>query len=97
MHMLFKGIKGVYACANEHCSHAHEDETLSLGEIFLSDGRLVCPHCHSVVYELYNDRRCGALFVLLLFFTAEGDFYAQNKRHRFRQAADFCPGGDCKK
>ena len=62
MHMLFKGIKGVYACANEHCSHAHEDETLSLGEIFLSDGRLTCPHCHSVVYELYNDRRCGALF-----------------------------------
>ena len=23
---------------------------------------MVCPHCHSVVYELYNDRRCGALF-----------------------------------
>ena len=35
---------------------------LSLGELFLSDGNLVCPHCGSTVYELYNDRRCGALF-----------------------------------
>lgn len=62
MHMLFKGIKGVYACANENCTHSHSDETLTLGEVFLSDGNLVCPHCNSVVYELYNDRRCGALF-----------------------------------
>ena len=23
---------------------------------------MTCPHCNSVVYELYNDRRCGALF-----------------------------------
>lgn len=62
MHMLFKGIKGVYACTNEHCAHSHTDGSLTLGEVFLSDGQMVCPHCHSVVYELYNDRRCGALF-----------------------------------
>lgn len=62
MHMLFKGINGVYACANPECSHSHTDGTLTLGEIFLSDGKLICPHCKSVVYELYNDRRCGALF-----------------------------------
>lgn len=62
MHMLFKGIKGVYACTNPKCSHAHSDKGLTLGEIFLSDGRLICPHCGATVYELYNDRRCGALF-----------------------------------
>lgn len=62
MHMLFKGMKGVYACANEGCPHSHTDGTLTLGEIFWADGHLTCPHCHSVVYELYNDRRCGALF-----------------------------------
>lgn len=62
MHMLFKGITGVYACANAHCSCSHSEAGLTLGEIFLSDGNLVCPHCGSVVYELYNDRRCGALF-----------------------------------
>ena len=62
MHMLFKGIKGVYACANENCPHSHTNGTLTLGEIFWADGHLTCPHCNSVVYELYNDRRCGALF-----------------------------------
>jgi hypothetical protein len=62
MHMLFKGIKGVYACTNENCSSSHTDGTMSLGEVFLSDSQLICPHCNSVVYELYNDRRCGALF-----------------------------------
>ncbi len=63
MHMLFKGINGVYACLNESCSRCHNNDDLTLGEIFLSDGNLVCPYCGSAVYELFNDRRCGALFV----------------------------------
>ena len=62
MHMLFKGISGVYACTNTNCSCSHSESGLTLGEIYLSDGNLICPHCGSVVYELYNDRRCGALF-----------------------------------
>lgn len=62
MHMLFKGISAVYACTNAHCSHSHSAGGLTLGEVFLSDGHLTCPYCGSVVYELYNDRRCGALF-----------------------------------
>lgn len=66
MHMLFRGIKGIYACANENCPNAHRMETsegtLTLGEIFLSEEKLVCPHCGGAVYELYNDRRCGTLF-----------------------------------
>ena len=62
MHMLFRGIKGVYACTNENCKHAHTDGELTLGEVFLSDESLTCPECGSAVYELYNDRRCGALF-----------------------------------
>ena len=62
MHMLFRGLNGVFACLNESCPNSHSDESLSLGELFLNDGQLICPHCGSVVYELYNDRRCGALF-----------------------------------
>lgn len=62
MHMLFKGISGVYACANANCSCSHSEGGLTLGNVYLSDGNLICPHCGSVVYELYNDRRCGALF-----------------------------------
>ena len=62
MHMLFRGIRGVYACTNPKCSHSHQDDTLALGEVFLNDGQMICPHCGCEVYELYHDRRCGALF-----------------------------------
>lgn len=62
MHMLFRGLDGVYACTNPNCKKGITDGSLSLGEIFLKDNHLTCPDCGSVVYELYNDRRCGALF-----------------------------------
>ena len=62
MHMLFRGIKGVYACVNEKCKKHIEHGGISLGQIFLSENQLVCPTCNSPVYELCNDRRCGALF-----------------------------------
>ena len=62
MHMLFRGIKGVYACTNPDCSHSHTADGLTLGEIYFSDGRMVCCECGSSVYELYNDRRCGSIF-----------------------------------
>ena len=62
MHMLFRGIRGAYACANERCTHAQSDGNLTLGHVFPSDENLICPDCGSAVYELFNDRRCGALF-----------------------------------
>ena len=62
MHMLFRGIKGVYACTNPECSHSHSEGGLTLGEIFFDDGSLSCKECGSAIYELYNDRRCGSLF-----------------------------------
>ena len=63
MHMLFRGFSGVYACMNKACPKSHEGNGIQLGDVFLSDNRLYCPHCHSHVYELYTDRRCGALFL----------------------------------
>lgn len=62
MHLLFRGLKGVFACANEKCAHAHTDNGIKLGEVLITDGNLICPVCGSSVYELYQDRRCGALF-----------------------------------
>ena len=62
MHMLFRGISGIYACANANCTCSHSEGGLTLGKVYLSDGNLICTYCGSVVYELYNDRRCGALF-----------------------------------
>ena len=84
MHMLFRGLKGVYACTNPNCKHSHTYEKLTLGEIFLSDGVLTCPHCNSVVYELYNDRRCGSLFFKGYIF--EDDLKNRNSTYLWRDS-----------
>lgn len=63
MHMLFRGIRGVFACVNTSCPCAHTAGGITLGNILLSDGRTTCPECGGMVYELYNDRKCGALYV----------------------------------
>lgn len=62
MHLLFRGIKGVFACSNPGCTHSHSNDGVKLGNIMINDQNFVCPDCGSVVYELYQDRRCGALF-----------------------------------
>lgn len=82
MHMLFRGINGIYSCMNPDCSHGHHDDSLSLGELFLSDGQLICPHCGSVVYELYNDRRCGALFAKA--YILESEFTSLGRAYLWR-------------
>lgn len=61
-HMLFRGIQGLHACSNPQCPRSHKNGDLVLGEVFLSSRHATCPHCGSMVYDLYNDRRCGALF-----------------------------------
>jgi ATP-dependent helicase YprA (DUF1998 family) len=103
MHMLFKGISGVYACANADCSCSHSEGGLTLGEIYLSDGNMICPHCGSVVYELYNDRRCGALFfkgyVLEDDSNLHGNVYlwrypGQFMDHRMKEVHLFIPTDD---
>lgn len=62
MHMLFRGIKGLFACTNAACPNSHSEKGLTLGEIYLNDGSITCKECGSLVYELLNDRRCGSLF-----------------------------------
>ena len=62
MHLLFRGLQGVFACCNENCSHAHADNGVKLGEVIIEDGVFSCPECGSAVYELIQDRRCGAVF-----------------------------------
>lgn len=62
MHMLFKGLNNVYACTNPNCPHSHSEGGITLGKVFFSDGVLKCPECNSSVYELFQDRQCGALF-----------------------------------
>jgi len=63
LHMMFRGIQGLYCCTNPNCSHSHSYDGITLGEIFTKDNIFTCPECKSTVYELINDRRCGALFI----------------------------------
>ena len=79
LHMLFRGINGVFSCTNPNCTHSHSKNGLTLGEIYLEDGYLNCQKCGSVVYELYNDRRCGSVF--LRGFVLKQDF--ENRRRTY--------------
>ena len=83
MHMLFRGIKGVYACTNPNCTHSHTADGLTLGEIFFEDGNLVCNECGSTIYELYNDRRCGSIF--FRGFVLKQDFEARKRTYLWHQ------------
>ena len=83
MHMLFRGIKGVYACTNPQCSHSHTENGIALGEVYFADGNLTCKECGSTVYELYNDRRCGSIF--FRGFVLKQDFEAQKRTYLWHQ------------
>ena len=63
LHMLFRGIQGLYCCTNPSCSHSHSYEGVTVGEIYTKDNVFTCPKCGSTVYELINDRRCGTLYI----------------------------------
>jgi ATP-dependent helicase YprA (DUF1998 family)/rRNA maturation protein Nop10/transposase-like protein len=63
VHMLFRGIRGIFACTNPDCPSSHSFDGVTLGEIFIKDDVYMCPECGSTVYELIKDRRCGALFL----------------------------------
>lgn len=83
MHMLFRGIKGVYACTNPKCSHSRTENGLTLGEVYFADGNLTCKECGSTVYELYNDRRCGSIF--FRGFVLKQDFEARKRTYLWHQ------------
>lgn len=62
LHMLLRGLQGIYACSNPKCSFAKysENEKLPLGKV-LSIPKDKC-ECGSRAYELVNHIKCGALY-----------------------------------
>ncbi len=62
LHMMFRGLQGIYACSNPDCPESQAYDDLKLGKIYFGKMKDTCDHCGSKVYELVNDRRCGALF-----------------------------------
>lgn len=63
LHMMFRGLKGIFACSNPNCPDKHEDENISIGKLYFGKKQDTCETCDSKVYELVNDRRCGSLFL----------------------------------
>ena len=62
LHMMFRGLQGIYACSNPMCKHRNHDGSLGLGRIYLNKPGTRC-ECGSMIYELLNERSCGALFL----------------------------------
>lgn len=63
LHMMFRGLQGIYACSNPNCIEKNSYEGLNIGKIYFGKSRDTCEHCGSKIYELVNDRRCGAIFL----------------------------------
>lgn len=66
VHMMFRGIQGLYTCINPNCSHKHSgkylDKGINLGYIS-SEMKEKCPYCESRMFELMMDRKCGTLYL----------------------------------
>jgi len=62
VHIMCRGLQGLFACLNPECPDCHTGMGITIGHIreaFHED----CPKCHSRMFELARDRRCGTLFV----------------------------------
>jgi ATP-dependent helicase YprA (DUF1998 family) len=62
LHMMFRGLQGIYACSNPMCKHKNHDGSLGLGRVYLNKPGTRCD-CGGMIYELLNERSCGALFL----------------------------------
>lgn len=62
IHLFFRGLNGIYACLNPDCECHHDGGGIHLGNLYTVN-RGQCPKCHSKIFEIINDRRCGALFI----------------------------------
>lgn len=63
LHLMFRGLQGVYACLNKNCNcDCHKASALNLGRIYIEKPGSRCT-CGGLIYELVNERTCGALFI----------------------------------
>lgn len=63
LHMMFRGIQGIYICSNPSCPEGTKSDGIEIGKVYLNTKKEKCSCCGSKVYEIVNDRRCGALFL----------------------------------
>ena len=73
LHMFFRGLPGLFACANPQCNHARERaEPRVLGKLHTQPTDLC--ECGSRVYELLTHRECGTAFLRGYMDGAHGTF-----------------------
>ena len=74
LHMMFRGLQGIYACSNPMCNHNnHSGVNIPLGRIYLKKQGTRC-QCGGMIYELVNERACGA--IMLKGFVDESEYNA---------------------
>lgn len=74
LHMMFRGLQGIYACSNPMCNHNnHSAVNIPLGRIYLKKQGTRC-QCGGMIYELVNERACGA--IMLKGFVDESEYNA---------------------
>jgi ATP-dependent helicase YprA (DUF1998 family) len=65
LHMLLRGLPGLWACPNGNCpgnSEIDSTEKSPLGPLFHQPLER-CPHCDSRMYELFTCRNCGSAYM----------------------------------
>jgi len=62
VHMLFRGLNGIFACLNPNCEYNYEAMGLRIGNVDEKPS-FACSKCGSRVFELIGDRRCGSIFL----------------------------------
>lgn len=61
VHMMFRGLQGLFACSNPNCAKRHSGMGINLGHITTKNLEK-CPYCNSRMFELLMDRKCGTLY-----------------------------------
>jgi len=65
IHMIFRGLAGIYACSDGRCSGRQErpGEDAPVGKLFATP-RTLCDACGARVFELSSCRSCGGAYLL---------------------------------
>ncbi|GAU78663.1 DEAD/DEAH box helicase [Fusibacter sp. 3D3] len=62
VHMLFRGLQGLYVCVNPNCKCKNEGMGINLGYL-TNESREICPECNCRMFEIMIDRRCGTIYL----------------------------------
>lgn len=60
-HLIFKNLRGIWACTNPNCPHCEHDENRKIGKLY-SEPKTIC-ECGSRVLELLICPTCGEIFL----------------------------------